>query len=133
MKKSGIYNAELSKIVAASGHGDRIIICDVGLPIPKNATKVDLALSKNNPRFLDTLKIVLEELAVESAVIAEEMLSINPDIHAGIKDLLPDMDIKKISHEKFKAEYRDNQETVFVRTGETSPYANISLISGVTF
>jgi len=46
MKKNGIFNAKLSKIVAALGHGVRIVIRDVGLPIPINAKKVDLALLK---------------------------------------------------------------------------------------
>jgi len=61
------------------------------------------------------------------------MLSVNQDTYREIIDLLPNIDINKISHGKFKEDYRNNQETVFVKTGEASPYAYIILISGVTF
>jgi D-ribose pyranase len=59
MKKSGILNAPLSGIIARMGHTDKLVICDSGLPIPKDAKVVDLALTKNIPRFLDVLKVVL--------------------------------------------------------------------------
>ena len=34
MKKSGIYNSELAKAVSKMGHGDIILIGDVGCPFP---------------------------------------------------------------------------------------------------
>ncbi len=73
MKKRGILNANLSRIIASMGHTDKLVICDSGLPIPKNSEVIDLALTTNIPRFLDTLKIILEELHIEGAVIAKEM------------------------------------------------------------
>ncbi|MGE5812168.1 MAG: RbsD/FucU domain-containing protein, partial [Ignavibacteria bacterium] len=41
--------------------------------------------------------------------------------------------IRKVPHEKFKEMTKENGTTVFVRTGEASPFANIILIAGVTF
>jgi len=133
MKKNGILNAPLSKIVASLGHTDRLIICDSGLPVPQNAEVIDLALTKNIPRFIDTLKIVLEEFAVEEAVIASEIVKKNQSVLNGINSLLNGIKIKKVTHEKFKELTRQNCRTVFVRTGEATPYANIILIAGVTF
>lgn len=133
MKKNGILNAPLSKIVASLGHTDRLIVCDSGLPIPYNAEVIDLALTKNIPRFIDTLKIILEELAVEKAFVAEEINGKNEEVYKGIKSLLNGTKIQEVSHENFKEMTRENGTTIFVRTGEATPYANIILVAGVTF
>jgi D-ribose pyranase len=133
MKKNGILNAPLSKVVASLGHTDRLVICDSGLPIPQNAEVIDLALTKNVPRFIDALKIILEEFAVEEAVIASEIEKRNKPVLNEINSLMNGMKVKKVSHEKFKELTRMNSRTVFVRTGEATPYANIILVAGVTF
>jgi D-ribose pyranase len=133
MKKNGILNAPLSKIIARLGHTDRLVVCDCGLPIPIDSEVIDLALTKNIPRFIDTLKIILEEFAVEKAVIAEEITTKNNVLLKKIESLLKDVEIQKVSHEKFKDLTKKNGTIVFVRTGEATPYANIILIAGVTF
>lgn len=133
MKKKGILNAPLSRIVASMGHTDKLVICDSGLPIPKNSEVVDLALTTNIPRFLDTLKIVLEELNIEEAIVAEEILNSGNGLFEEIKALIPDVKITKVPHERFKEISRKESNISFVRTGEATPYANIILISGVTF
>ncbi len=133
MKKNGILNAPLSKVIASLGHTDRLVICDSGLPIPRDAEVVDLALTKNIPRFLDTLKIILEEFAVENAVVAEEIIQKNGSLFKEVENLLKGIQIQKVSHEEFKQKTRQNGTIVFVRTGEATPYANIILVSGVTF
>jgi D-ribose pyranase len=133
MKKTGILNAPLSKIVASMGHTDKLVICDSGFPIPKKSEVVDLALTTNIPRFTDTLKIVLNELQVEEAIVAEEITEYSNGVFEQIKAMLPGIPIKKISHEKFKELTKSDSNVSFVRTGEATPYANIILISGVTF
>ncbi len=133
MKKKGILNAPLSKIVASMGHTDKLVICDSGLPIPKNSEVVDLALTTNIPRFLDTLRIVMEELNIEEAIVAEEISNSGSGLLDEIKALIPDVKITKVPHEKFKEISRQESNISFVRTGEATPYANIILISGVTF
>jgi D-ribose pyranase len=133
MKKNGILNAPLSKIIAQLGHSDKLVICDCGLPIPIDSEVIDLALTKNIPRFIDTLKIILEEFAVEKAVIAEEIFAKNNGLLKEIESLLKGVEIQQVTHEKFKDLTRKNGTIVFVRTGEASPYANIILTAGVTF
>lgn len=134
MKKIGILNSQLSRIVAAMGHTDKLVICDCGLPIPKDAEVVDLALTTNIPRFVDTLKVVLEELEVQEFVVAEEMLDSNCDIYDEVTRLLPKASVQKVKHEEFKELTRSSiGKIAFVRTGEATPYANVILVSGVTF
>ena len=133
MKKRGILNADLSRIIASMGHTDKLVICDSGLPIPRNSEIIDLALTTNIPRFLDTLKIILEELHIEGAVIAKEMCDGKNGLYENTTQMLNGAKLKKVPHEKFKELTRGKGNITFVRTGETTPYANIILISGVTF
>ena len=80
---------------------------------------------------METLRAVLSELEVESAVIAEEMASANPDVYAQLTELLGDMPVAVMSHENFKK--RTAGAKAVVRTGECSPYANVILVAGVVF
>ena len=133
MKKSGILNAPLSEMIARMGHTDKLVICDSGLTIPNDARVVDLALTKNIPRFLDVLKVVLEELEVEKAIVAKELTNGNNGMSNEIKNLLPGKELEEVPHQEFKKLTRENGDVSFVRTGEATAYANVILISGVTF
>lgn len=133
MKKGGVLNAPLSRIIAAMGHTNKLVICDSGLPIPRKAEVVDLALTKNIPRFIDALRVILDELQVEQAIVAEELVKSGNGLYEEIISLLPGIKILKVSHDEFKYISSEDSETAFVRTGEATPYANIILVSGVTF
>ena len=133
MKKAGILNANLARIVATMGHTDRLVICDSGLPIPQGKEVVDLALTTNVPRFEETLRVILGELEVERAIVAEEMAKRSNGVYERVHDLLAGIQIEEVSHERFKEITCEDGNTWFVRTGEATPYANIILVSGVTF
>ncbi|SJZ32767.1 D-ribose pyranase [Selenihalanaerobacter shriftii] len=131
MKKEGILNNNLSKLVAEMGHTDKLVICDAGLPISSDANRIDLALTQGIPKFLDTLKVTLEELVVEKAIVAKEMKEVSPKLYRKTLDILDDIPVEYYNHEKFKKKSEESKG--IVRTGETTPYANIILISGVDF
>ncbi len=133
MKKQGILNAHLSKIIASMGHTDKLVICDSGFPIPRSHEAVDLALSANVPRFVEALKAVLGELNIEEAIIAEELEERNHSLYRELSSLLAGAPIKRVPHEEFKGLAAADGNTAFVRTGEATPYANVILVSGVTF
>ncbi len=131
MKKTPLLNVELSEVIAGLGHGDRLVIGDAGLPIPLDVRRIDLALTRGVPGFIDTLRTVLAEMQVQSVIVAEETGQKSPHILAAIKQLLPATPIEVVSHELLKA---DTEGAVaVVRTGEFTPYANIILVSGVVF
>ncbi|MCK5205107.1 MAG: D-ribose pyranase, partial [Desulfobacterales bacterium] len=44
MKKKGILNMQISRILASLGHTDTVVIGDCGLPIPYGLARVDLAV-----------------------------------------------------------------------------------------
>ena len=131
MKKVGTLNQPLSEVIAGLGHMDQLVIGDAGLPIPKEVQRIDLALTQGVPTFLETLQVILEEVRVESAIIAEEMIDVSPEIYEQVKKLLPDIPLKSIPHTEFKGQTKSARAVV--RTGEFTPYANIILVSGVVF
>jgi D-ribose pyranase len=133
MKKIGTLNSHLSRVIAMMGHSDKLVVCDSGLPIPRGAETIDLALVKNIPKFVDTVRVILEELEVEGAIIATEMEQGNPSVYMELMTLLKGIEITKVPHDQIKSSMRQNGNIAFVRTGEATPYANVILISGVTF
>lgn len=131
MKKSGILNAELIRVIALMGHTDLLVIADSGLPIPPAVPRIDLALVAGVPTFMQTVQAVLAELQVESATVAEEMRQRSPSLYQAVRQTLGSIPLAHVSHEQFKAMLP--RVRAVVRTGEQTPYANVILQSGVTF
>ncbi|WP_027622584.1 D-ribose pyranase [Acetivibrio clariflavus] len=131
MKKTKVLNSELSAVIASMGHTDTIAIGDAGLPIPDSSKRIDLAVKRNLPPFLDVLETVLCELEVEEVTISSEMIEDNPGLFKKINELFSSIKINLVTHSEFK-EMTKNCKAV-VRTGECMPYANIILHSGVAF
>ena len=131
MKKTTLLNQPLSAVIAGMGHTDTLTIGDCGLPIPEGPERIDLALVKGIPTFLQTLDAVLEELCVEHVTIASEMRTQNPELYEEIQKRFAGITVTEIGHEQFKL--NSARSRAIVRTGEYKPYANIILRSGVTF
>jgi D-ribose pyranase len=131
MKKIGTLNQPLSAVIAGLGHMDQLVVADAGLPIPVGPERIDLALKDGLPGFAETLQVILEEVQVERAVVAEEMISTSPQIYQLIAAMLTDIPIETVPHEEFKQ--RTGEARAVVRTGEFTPYANVILIAGVVF
>ena len=131
MKKHGILNSSITEVIAKMGHGDMIAIGDCGLPIPDCTKRIDIALIKNVPSFIETLKAVMEDFQTEEVLVAKETLEVSPMVYREIKELAGSAKITIISHEDLKKSL--NTCKAVVRTGEQTPYANIILKSGVVF
>jgi D-ribose pyranase len=128
MKKTDLINPALSEVIARLGHTDMLVLADAGLPIPAAVQRVDLALTKGTPTFLETLKVILTEMYFERAIVAEEMVEKSPAIFEQLKEILGTTPIERIPHSEFKQ--RTHSACAIVRTGEFTPYANIILVSG---
>lgn len=131
MKKIGILNSDISEVISKMGHTDTIGIGDCGLPIPDGTRRIDLALIKNVPGFIETLKAVLIELQVEEVFIAKETVEESKEVYDKILEAVGDVKINFISHEELKSRLKDCRAVI--RTGEQTPFSNIILKSGVFF
>ena len=131
MKKVGILNSDISRIVADMGHMDWLGIGDAGTPVPKETEKIDLAVHAGLPSFIDVLNEVLKELEVQKIYLAEEIKDQNPEQLRKIKEVLQDVKIEYIPHSQLKKDLK--QSKAFIRTGEETPFSNVILESGVIF
>lgn len=135
MKKSGILNADISRVLSYMGHTDTIAIVDCGLPVPEETERIDLALMKGMPSFIDVLKAVSADMKIEKIVLAEEMKEKNPEVLNEIQSLSVTFETgfktEYVSHEELKQ--RTKSCKAVIRTGETTPYANIILQSACLF
>lgn len=131
MKKHGILNSNLAKVVDDLGHTDRVCIGDLGLPVPEGVNKVDLALRPGQPNFQEVIDVYLANVLVEKIILAEEIKTVNPtQLQLLLSKLGSDVEIEYVSHEQFKELNRGVKAVV--RTGENTPYSNVILQSGVT-
>ncbi|MDD7078481.1 MAG: D-ribose pyranase [Lachnospiraceae bacterium] len=135
MKKTGIINADISRVLSYMGHTDKIAVGDCGLPIPEETERVDLALRLGTPRFMEVLEAVLDDMVIEKVVLAEEIKENNPALLAEIQNLLKERELQVpvefISHAQLKEETKSCRAVI--RSGENTPYANIILQSACIF
>jgi D-ribose pyranase len=132
-RNDATLNAQLSRVISEMGHTDQLVVTDAGLPIPPGVERVDLAVRANLPRFLDVLDTVLEELAVEGALISEEIKQHSPEM---LEELTARLSARGVTatfvpHVDFKAATTGARAAV--RSGEFTPYANVLLTAGVVY
>lgn len=131
MKKEKLLNPDIVAAVAALGHTEYLCIADCGLPIPHGVNVIDVSVTATIPSFLQVLKAVESELVIESYICASEIEKANPNTLKQMEEILTGKTAKKIPHEDFK-KLTSNAKYI-IRTGETSPYANVILVGGVNF
>lgn len=131
MKKHGILNSSISKVLSDLGHTDQVTIGDLGLPIPNGVERIDLSLKVGLPSFIDVLEVLAQEMVVEKVILADEIKKENPLQLEKIIELFPNIEVEYILHEAFKEQTKKSK--CVIRTGEATPYANIILESGVLF
>lgn len=131
MKKTGILNSDISRVVANMGHMDWLGIGDAGTPVPPETEKIDLAVKAGLPSFSIVLEEILKELSVQKIYVAEEIKSQNPEQLKNIIKILPNVEIEFIPHSQLKKNL--TRAKAFIRTGEETPYSNVILESGVIF
>lgn len=129
MKKNGILNSDISKVLADLGHTDQIVIGDCGLPVPDHVLKIDLALKLGTPSFEEVFNELLKNMAVEKVILASEIKEENQKLNQKINEAIEVIDY--VSHEEFKE--RTGNAKAIIRTGEATPYANVILQSNVIF
>ncbi len=137
MKRQGILNSDISRVLSYMGHTDTICIGDCGLPIPDETERIDLAVRFGQPSFMEVLKEVGADMKIEKIVLAEEIQTHNPEILQEIEQFFVGNEtgfkpeVEFVLHSDLKKMTKTCKAVI--RTGETTPYANIILQSGCIF
>lgn len=130
MKKHGILNSHIAKVLADLGHTDTIVIADAGLPVPDGVLKIDVALTPGTPSFQEVVKVVAADMVIEKMYLASEMKEINPGQYEFMKQF-QEIDAEFVEHERLK-QMTANAKVV-IRTGEMTAYSNCIFQAGVFF
>ena len=133
MKRLGILNSDIARVLAYMGHTDTLAI------VPDTTERIDLAIEFGKPSFMDVLKPVSNDMKIEKIVLAEEICEQNPEMLEKIEQLLKKIEqetgkkieIEFVSHTELKK--RTANCKAVIRSGEITPYANIILQSGCIF
>lgn len=134
MRKTNVLNTHLSNAISQIGHTQWLTIGDAGLPIQDDGRKIDLAVVRGLPSFIDVLAATLSEMKIQKVYLATEIKTENPMQLQAIIDLIDDaVSIEWISHEDLKNMSRGENNIATVRTGEVTPFSNIILESNVDF
>ena len=131
MKKAGILNKDISELIASMGHFDQLTICDAGLPIPEYVWRIDLAVNKGLPGFVEVVKAIANDMVIQQIIMAEEIRKVSPHIDKQIRNIFTGVEVVYIPHDEFKEQ--STKSRAIIRTGEFTPYSNLIIVSGVSF
>ncbi len=130
MNRGPLLNSELLHAIGKMGHGDLMIVCDAGFPIPNDAWRVDLAITQDVPDLQTVLQAVSGSFIAEKVAYAAEMAENNPVLLKKVKRIFAGSDFFTVPHAEILGGIAKNAK-VIVRTGAFDPWGNILLYSGV--
>jgi D-ribose pyranase len=130
MKRNGILNLGLNQALAAMGHGDFLIVCDAGFPIPATVNRVDLAIVADVPDVETVLTAINADFITEKFGYANEMAQNNPRLKEKVDRLFAGAELVTFPHLEILTELAAKAKYI-VRTGAFDPWGNILLYSGV--
>lgn len=112
------------------GHGDLMIVCDAGFPIPSHVTRVDLAIIKDVPDLETVLSVIDEAFIAEKIAYATEMADNNVPLKEKVHRIFAGAAFATFPHQEILGTMAATAK-VIVRTGAFDPWGNILLYSGV--
>jgi D-ribose pyranase len=130
MNRGPILNSELAHAIASMGHGDLMIVCDAGFPIPRPVWRIDLAIVQDVPDLETVLTAVSGSFIAEKVSYAAEMAENNAPLLGKVKRIFAGSEFEPIPHQQILSEMAARAK-VIVRTGAFDPWGNILLYSGV--
>ncbi|MCH3975598.1 MAG: D-ribose pyranase [Bifidobacterium tibiigranuli] len=131
MLTHGILNAQLAHALAGLRHKDLFAISDCGLPVQPGIEVIDLAVTFGVPRFEQVLDALQSELILETGLMAQEAQGTVAESWVSDRFAVPLEYVPHDGPEGFKARVKDAK--FVIRTGETTPYANVLFRCGVPF
>ena len=131
MNRNKLLNAELSHAIASMGHGDLMIVCDAGFPIPSSAWRIDLAIVPDVPDLATVLTPIAREPDRRARLLRRHACpSTTRRCSPRSSGCSPTPSFEPVKHEAILGEMAAKAK-VIVRTGAFDPWGNILLYSGV--
>lgn len=135
MLKHRLLHPEILNVLAAAGHGAKLLITDANYPattqLGENAATIYLNLAPGVPTATQVLETILTAIPVEAAAVMEPDAGPEPTIFEEFRRLLPDIELESFDRIEFYEEAGSPDTCLQIVTGEQRLYANILLTIGV--
>jgi D-ribose pyranase len=129
MIKSGIINPHILFLLARIRHTNMLVIADRGFPFWQMIETVDISLVDDVPTVLQVLDAITPSFDIGQIYMAEEFRSENtPETQARFNQSTIGIPVTFEAHIKLKE--RVPRAIGLIRTGDTTQYANMILVSG---
>ncbi len=129
MLKSGLLNPQINSLLARVRHTNLLVIADRGFPFWPEIETIDIALVDDVPTVRDVLRAILPNFKVVEVIMAQEFKMENtPEVQQQFAAELASLSITFEPHAELKK--RVPRAIGLIRTGDTTQYANMILISG---
>ena len=129
MINTGILNPRLLSLLARIRHTNALVISDRGFPFWPQIETVDVSVVDDLPTVLQLIAAVRANHNFTQAYMAREFLKSNSAAtRARFVKSLAGVSVKFEPHVAFKKRVPD--AIGLIRTGDTTQYANVILISG---
>ncbi|HTG45117.1 MAG TPA: RbsD/FucU family protein [Verrucomicrobiae bacterium] len=124
----GIINPQLSHLLCRIRHTNALVIADAAFPFWPQIETVDLTLVRGIPTIAQVLAAILPNFKAGAVHMAQEFESHNDTETRNLfRAALRDVPLHFQPHNDFKKRVPD--AIGLIRTGDTTPYGNLILIS----
>ena len=129
MLKTGILNPQINALLSRVRHTNMLVIADRGFPFWPMIETVDISLVDDIPTVLQVLAAVRAVGTYGKAFMAEEFLANNDA--ATKATFTRGLEGIKVTYEGHEGGFKPRvpQAIGLIRTADTTPYANIILVS----
>jgi D-ribose pyranase len=128
MLKTGILNPQINSLLSRIRHTNTLVIADRGFPFWPMIETVDISLVDDVPTVLAVLRALRPNFQVGKAWMAREFMKANnAKTRAAFAEALRGIQLAREPHVEFKQ--RVPHSIGLIRTGDTTPYANLILES----
>jgi D-ribose pyranase len=125
---NGILNPAINSLLSRIRHTNTLVIADRGFPYWPEIETVDISLVDDIPRVLDVLSAIRSNFSIGRAFMAEEFqAAAAPHAVLAYGRGLEGIPVLYETHDEFKR--RVPSAIGIIRTGDTTPYANLILES----
>jgi D-ribose pyranase len=128
MLKAGILNPQINALLSRVRHTNMLVIADRGFPFWPTIETVDIALIDDIPTVLQVLGAIRPNFVIGEIVMAREFQEHNSlAVRDQFATAMHGLSTSLVSHEALKQ--RVPSSIGLIRTGDTTQYANLLLVS----
>ena len=125
----GILNPQINSLLARIRHTNMLVISDRGFPYWPMIETVDISLVDNIPNVLQVFQAIQQNFEISEIIMANEFIQVNtPEIFKSFTDTMAQIPLRMKPHSELKKLVP--LAIGLIRTGDTTQYANMILVSG---